>query len=63
VVGQQLSVSATRTIVSRLRERFGGRMPSLQELLAARLVQLSHATKVIVMLGDQPLVTPGRRVT
>jgi len=35
VVGQQLSVSATRTIVSRLQERFGGRMPSPQELLAA----------------------------
>jgi DNA-3-methyladenine glycosylase II len=35
VVGQQLSVSATRTIVSRLRERFGGHLPSPQELLAA----------------------------
>jgi DNA-3-methyladenine glycosylase II len=35
VVGQQLSVAATRTIVSRLQERFGGRMPSPQELLAA----------------------------
>lgn len=34
VVGQQLSVRATRTIVSRLQERFGGRMPSPQELLA-----------------------------
>jgi DNA-3-methyladenine glycosylase II len=34
VVGQQLSVSATRTIVSRLQERFGGRLPSPQELLA-----------------------------
>src|SRR5271169_6057631 len=34
VVGQQLSVSATRTIVSRLQERFGGRMPSPKELLA-----------------------------
>lgn len=34
VVGQQLSVSATRTIVSRLQERFGGHMPSPQELLA-----------------------------
>ena len=28
VVGQQLSVSATRTIVSRLQQRFGGRIPS-----------------------------------
>jgi len=35
VIGQQLSVSATRTIVSRLQERFGGHMPSPQELLAA----------------------------
>ena len=35
VVGQQLSVKATRTIVSRLQERFGGRMPSPRELLAA----------------------------
>ncbi len=34
VVGQQLSVSATRTIVSRLQQRFGGRMPSPQKLLA-----------------------------
>jgi DNA-3-methyladenine glycosylase II len=34
VVGQQLSVSATRAIVSHLQERFGGHMPSPQELLA-----------------------------
>jgi DNA-3-methyladenine glycosylase II len=34
VVGQQLSVSATRTIVSRLQTRFGGRLPSPQDLLA-----------------------------
>jgi DNA-3-methyladenine glycosylase II len=34
VVGQQLSVRATRTIISRLQERFGGRMPSPEELLA-----------------------------
>jgi DNA-3-methyladenine glycosylase II len=34
VVGQQLSVSATRTIVSRLRERFHGHLPSPGELLA-----------------------------
>jgi DNA-3-methyladenine glycosylase II len=34
VVGQQLSVSVTRTIVARLQERFDGRMPSPQELLA-----------------------------
>ncbi|MFZ0181118.1 MAG: DNA-3-methyladenine glycosylase 2 family protein [Candidatus Dormiibacterota bacterium] len=35
VVGQQLSVAATRTIVSRIEERFGGRLPSPAELLAA----------------------------
>jgi DNA-3-methyladenine glycosylase II len=35
VVGQQLSVAATRTIVSRIEERFGGRLPSPPELLAA----------------------------
>ena len=35
VVGQQLSVSATRAIVDRLQQRFGGHMPSPEELLAA----------------------------
>src|SRR6516162_3006119 len=47
VVGQQLSVRATRTIVSRLQERFGGRMPSPQELLAAdpRDLRLSGMSK------------------
>jgi DNA-3-methyladenine glycosylase II len=35
VVGQQLSVAATRTIVSRIEERFGGRLPTSAELLAA----------------------------
>jgi len=35
VVGQQLSVPATRTIVSRIEQRFGGRLPSSAELLAA----------------------------
>ena len=35
VAGQQLSVSATRTIVSRIQERFGGHLPSPRELLAA----------------------------
>jgi DNA-3-methyladenine glycosylase II len=34
VVGQQLSVAATRTIVSRIEERFGGHLPSPAELLA-----------------------------
>src|SRR4029077_16157008 len=35
VVGQQLSVAATRTIVSRIMDRFGGRLPSPGEVLAA----------------------------
>ena len=35
VAGQQLSVAATRTIVSRIEERFGGHLPSPAELLAA----------------------------
>jgi DNA-3-methyladenine glycosylase II len=34
VVGQQLSVAATRTILSRLEQRFEGRLPSPAELLA-----------------------------
>src|SRR4051812_5441444 len=47
VAGQQLSVAATRTIVSRLQDRFGGRLPSPAELLAAdaevlRASGLSH---------------------
>jgi DNA-3-methyladenine glycosylase II len=35
VAGQQLSVRATRTIVSRVEEHFGGRLPTPAELLAA----------------------------
>ena len=35
VAGQQLSVAATRAIVSRLEENFGGHMPSPAELLSA----------------------------
>jgi DNA-3-methyladenine glycosylase II len=34
VIGQQLSVSATRAILSRIEQRFGGRVPSPAELLA-----------------------------
>jgi DNA-3-methyladenine glycosylase II len=40
VVGQQLSVSATRTIVARLQQRFGGHLPSPQELLAVEPQEL-----------------------
>jgi DNA-3-methyladenine glycosylase II len=35
VAGQQLSVSATRTILSRVRQSFGGHLPSPAELLAS----------------------------
>jgi DNA-3-methyladenine glycosylase II len=35
VAGQQLSVAATRSIVSRIEEHFGGHLPSPAELLAA----------------------------
>ena len=35
VAGQQLSVASTRAIVSHLQQRFGGRIPSPAELLAA----------------------------
>jgi DNA-3-methyladenine glycosylase II len=35
VAGQQLSVSATRTIVSRIEQHFAGHLPSPAELLAA----------------------------
>ncbi len=35
IAGQQLSVAATRTIVSRLEASFGGHLPSPAELLAA----------------------------
>lgn len=35
VAGQQLSVRATRSIVARIQERFGGHLPSPEELLAA----------------------------
>jgi DNA-3-methyladenine glycosylase II len=35
VVGQQLSVAATRTIVSRIEDSLGGRLPTPEELLAS----------------------------
>lgn len=35
VIGQQLSVRATRTILGRLEEKFGGRLPTPAEALAA----------------------------
>jgi DNA-3-methyladenine glycosylase II len=35
VVGQQLSVSVTRTILARIAQQFGGRMPSAAEVIAA----------------------------
>ncbi len=35
VIGQQLSVRATRTILGRLEQQFGGRLPTPAEMLAA----------------------------
>jgi len=43
VAGQQLSVASTRAIVRHLEERFGGHMPSAQELLAANPQVLREA--------------------
>jgi DNA-3-methyladenine glycosylase II len=43
VIGQQLSVRATRTILGRLQERFGGHMPSPTEVLAADPKELRAA--------------------
>ncbi len=43
VIGQQLSVAATRRIVSRLEDRFGGHLPSAQELLAVDPQELRAA--------------------
>src|SRR6201989_974552 len=35
VAGQQLSVASTRALIRHLQERFGGHMPSAEEVLAA----------------------------
>lgn len=43
VAGQQLSVRATRTILSRLEAHFGGRLPSPTELLATDPQVIRHA--------------------
>jgi DNA-3-methyladenine glycosylase II len=47
VIGQQLSVAVTRTLLNRLMSRFGGRLPTPEQLLAAgpeeiRAAGLSH---------------------
>jgi len=47
VIGQQLSVAVTRTLLARLMDRLGGQLPSPEQLLAAdpegiRAVGLSH---------------------
>jgi DNA-3-methyladenine glycosylase II len=47
VIGQQLSVAVTRTLLGRLMDRFGGHLPSAEQLLAAnaediRAAGLSH---------------------
>jgi DNA-3-methyladenine glycosylase II len=43
VIGQQLSVSSTRAIVSHLQDRFGGHLPSAEELLAVDPEELRAA--------------------
>jgi DNA-3-methyladenine glycosylase II len=43
VVGQQLSVAATRATIARLEERFGGRLPSAAEVLDSDPGQLRDA--------------------
>jgi DNA-3-methyladenine glycosylase II len=47
VIGQQLSVAVTRTMLGRVMDRFGGRLPSPEQLLATppeeiRAAGLSH---------------------
>jgi len=56
VVGQQLSVSATRTIVARLQQRFGGHLPSPQELLAIDPQEL-RASGMSTRKGEVVLLT------
>src|SRR6266852_5635961 len=43
VIGQQLSVRATRTILGRLEQHFGGRLPTPAEMLAADLRPFDRA--------------------
>jgi DNA-3-methyladenine glycosylase II len=43
IVGQQLSVAAARAIYGRLTERFGGRTPTPEEILAADAEELRAA--------------------
>jgi len=50
VAGQQLSVRATRTILSRLEERFGGHLPSPAEVLSAD-PQVLHASGLSARKG------------
>jgi DNA-3-methyladenine glycosylase II len=56
IVGQQLSVSAARSIYGRLTERYGGRTPTPQELLADEPEELRAAAGLsrakVVFLRD-----------
>src|SRR5437016_6944755 len=51
VAGQQLSVRATRLIVSRLEDHFGGRLPTAAELLAAD-PQVARASGLSARKGE-----------
>src|SRR3954471_5306013 len=56
IVGQQLSVSAARSIYGRLTDRYGGRTPSPAKLLADDPEELRAAAGLsrakVVFLGD-----------
>jgi DNA-3-methyladenine glycosylase II len=55
VVGQQLSVAATRRILARIQDLFGGRLPAPAELLAvdpARLREAGLSWRKIATLRD-----------
>jgi DNA-3-methyladenine glycosylase II len=43
ITGQQLSLRATRSILGRLQDRFGGRLPTPAELLAAGPEEIARA--------------------
>jgi 3-methyladenine DNA glycosylase/8-oxoguanine DNA glycosylase len=55
VVGQHLSVAATRTIVSRIEQRFDGRLPTPSEALAAELTCQSAVRRCTYRFGQGQL--------
>ena len=64
IVGQQLSTKAARAIYSRLTERFGGRTPTPQEVLADDPDELwRNWPSPGARTGRSPAVTCGARWT